>query len=100
MKKTSCPLSRSEFRNTAKAVSLTIEGAPVLVGVKEFSTGSFGWSFNGKGTFVVGGKPVQAQISINMTVVGSKEAPAVSLPNTARAIEHPQNWPAAARRVI
>ena len=43
--------------------------------VKEFSTGSLGWYLNGKATLEIDGKPVQVQIGLNLTLVGSKELP-------------------------
>lgn len=74
-KKTTCPINRSEFRDRAKAVSVTINGVPLQAEVKEFSTGSLGWYLNGKMTVDVGGTPVSVQIGMNMTIVGSKELP-------------------------
>lgn len=74
-KKTTCPISRSEFRDTAKPVTVTINGVPLQAEVKEFSTGSLGWYLNGKMTVDVGGTPVSVQIGMNMTIVGSKEVP-------------------------
>ena len=43
--------------------------------IREFSTGSFGWYVNGKASIVVDGKPIQCQVGMNITVVGSKELP-------------------------
>lgn len=74
-KKTSCPISRSEFRTSAKPVNVTIAGAPLLAEVKEFSTGSLGWYLNGKTSIEVNGTPVSVQIGLNLTIVGSKELP-------------------------
>ena len=75
-KKSSCPISRKDFREHAKPVPVKIGEIPFLAEVKEFSTGSLGWYLNGKTTIDVGGTPVNVQIGMNMTVVGSKEAPA------------------------
>lgn len=75
MAKTTCPISRSEFRTKAKPVTVTINGAPLQAEVKEFSTGSFGWYLNGKTMVEVDGKMVSVQIGLNLTVVGSKELP-------------------------
>lgn len=75
-KKTLCPISRAEFREHAKPVSVVINGLPALLAeVKEFSTGSLGWYLNGKATIEVGGKPLSVQIGLNLTVVGSKDLP-------------------------
>lgn len=54
---------------------MTIHGQQMLAEVKSFSTGSFGWYLNGKTTLMVDGKAVSVQIGMNLTVVGSKEAP-------------------------
>jgi len=74
-KKTSCPISRADFRRAARPVTVTINGVPLQADVKEFSTGSLGWYLNGKTSIEVGGTPVSVQIGMNLTVVGSKELP-------------------------
>lgn len=71
----SCPVTRAEFREHAKAVKVEINGIPMMAEVKEFSTGSFGWYLNGKSVVEIDGKQVSIQIGMNLTVVGSKEAP-------------------------
>lgn len=75
MAKTSCPITRSDFRAKAKAVLVKIGDVPLQAEVKEFSTGSLGWYLNGKTTIDVGGTMVTVQIGLNMTIVGSKELP-------------------------
>jgi hypothetical protein len=75
MAKTICPISRSDFHAKAKAISVTINNIPMQAVVKEFSTGSLGWNLNGKMTLDVGGTPVNVQIGMNLTIVGSKELP-------------------------
>lgn len=74
-KKTVCPVSRDQFRQHAKPVTVTINGIPLQAEVKEFSTGSLGWYLNGKVSINVGDTPVSAQIGLNLTIVGSKELP-------------------------
>ncbi|MBM4071456.1 MAG: hypothetical protein FJ271_21350 [Planctomycetes bacterium] len=74
-KKTSCPISRKDFRDNAKPVPVKIGEVPFLAEVKEFSTGSLGWYLNGKTTIEVGGTAVSVQIGMNVTIVGSKELP-------------------------
>lgn len=74
-KKTTCPISRSDFRSKAKPVVVKIGDIPLQADVKEFSTGSLGWYLNGKTTIDVGGTPVSVQIGMNLTIVGSKELP-------------------------
>jgi hypothetical protein len=68
-------LTRSEFRNHALALPVTINGTAHTAVVKEFSTGSLGWNINGKTEITVNGKPVKVQIGLNLTIVGSKDMP-------------------------
>ena len=75
MAKTTCPISRSEFHDKAKAVKVIINDIPMQAEVREFSTGSLGWYLNGKTSIEVNGKPVSVQIGMNLTIVGSKELP-------------------------
>jgi hypothetical protein len=74
-KKTSCPISRGQFRAHAKPITVTIGDRNFTAGVKEFSTGSLGWNVNEKTTVEIDGKAVSVQIGMNMTIVGSKELP-------------------------
>lgn len=75
MAKSTCPVSRAEFRNDAQPVEVTINGVPMTADVKEFSTGSLGWYLNGKLNLKVGDKSVSVQVGMNLTIVGSKELP-------------------------
>ena len=75
-KKTTCPITRKEFRAKAKPLGVVIDGQNVGAEVKEFSTGSFGWFLNSKITVLIEGVPVKVQVGLNLTVVGSKELPA------------------------
>lgn len=74
-KKTSCPISRADFRAKGKPMKVTINDKEYLVQTKEFSTGSLGWNLNEKTTIDIGGTPVSVQIGMNITIVGSKELP-------------------------
>src|SRR5262249_17412540 len=74
-KKTSCPISRAEFRTHAKAMIVKIGDKEYQAIPKEFSTGSLGWNVNDKITLEIGGQHVAVQIGMNLTVVGSKELP-------------------------
>ncbi len=74
-KKTTCPISREQFRAQAKPVTVTINGSEFTVPVKEFSTGSLGWYLNGKTSIQIDGVPVAVQIGLNLTIVGSKDLP-------------------------
>lgn len=75
MAKSQCPLSQTQFVEKAEPLRVTINGQEMLAEVKAFSTGSFGWYLNGKTVITVDGKAVSVQIGMNMTIVGSKEAP-------------------------
>jgi len=75
MAKSPCPLSAAQFLAAAEPLKISINNQDMLAEVKAFSTGSFGWYLNGKTTVMVGGKAVAVQIGMNLTVVGSKEAP-------------------------
>ncbi len=74
MAKMACPVSKTQFIEKAEPVKLVLNGQELLADKKEFSTGSFGWFFNGKISVVVDGKPLSVQVGLNLTVVGSKEA--------------------------
>lgn len=68
-----CPITRAEFREHAKPVTVKINDIPMVAEVKEFSTGSLGWYMNGKTVIEIAGKPVSVQIGLNLTLVGSKD---------------------------
>ena len=74
-KKTTCPVTRSEFVDKAQPIEYAIAGVPLVADVKEFSTGSLGWNTNGKITLKVGEKNVAVQVGLNLTIVGSKDLP-------------------------
>ena len=67
--------SREEFARDAKPVLVRIGESPLPAGVKEFSTGSYGWYANGKSLIEVGGRQVWVQAQVTLTVIGSKELP-------------------------
>ena len=79
--KTTCPVTRQQFREGAKPVDIVINGVPMQAVVKEFSTGSLGWYLNGKTVIEIDGVPVSVQIGLNLTIVGSKELPNDELPS-------------------
>jgi hypothetical protein len=68
------PISRTQFIEKAEPVKIVIAGQEVIADKKEFSTGSFGWYYNGKINITVDGKLLPIQVGLNLTVVGSKEA--------------------------
>jgi hypothetical protein len=75
-KKTTCPISRAEFRAKAKPIAVNIGGIGQMAEVKEFSTGSLGWYLNGRTTLEVDGQHVPVLINASLVIVGSKELPA------------------------
>jgi len=74
-KKTTCPITREQFRTRARPITITIGDIPTPVPTKEFSTGSLGWYLNGKTIIDIGGTPVQVQMGLSLTIIGSKELP-------------------------
>jgi hypothetical protein len=83
-KKTTCPISRKDFKAHATPIAITIADKHLQVPVKIFSTGSLGWYLNNKIDVMVNGVPVTVQIGLNMTIVGSKDLP----PDEAAAAPH------------
>ncbi len=79
MPKTTSQISREEFVANAPRLSLSFRGQhveipEVVAAPREFSTGSLGWGASGKIEVMLDGKPVMVQLSVNMTVIGSKPA--------------------------
>ncbi len=74
-KKTNCPINREQFRSRARPVTITVCDIPMVVPTKEFSTGSLGWYLNGKTVIEIDGTPVQVQLGLSLTIIGSKELP-------------------------
>jgi hypothetical protein len=74
MAKSPCPVTRTQFLEKAEPVKVSINGQEISADKREFSTGSFGWYYNGKINITVDGKPLSIQVGLNLTVVGSKEA--------------------------
>jgi hypothetical protein len=75
--KTTCPISRADFLEKAKPLTIDLGGFPVTAEPREFSTGSFGWYVNAKAPLEVDGKKLSVQVGMNLIVVGSKEAPKI-----------------------
>jgi hypothetical protein len=74
-KKTTCPISRAEFRAKAKPITVTIGTGAQMAEVKEFSTGSLGWYLNGRTTLEIDGQHVPVLINASLVIIGSKELP-------------------------
>lgn len=78
-KATKCAVTKEQFLKHAKPILLrgTMDGQEFVLtlGVKEFSTGSFGWGASGdKGVLTIDGTPIKVQLGANFTVIGSKDA--------------------------
>jgi hypothetical protein len=74
-KKTTCPISRADFRAKAKPITVTIGNISQMAEVKEFSTGSLGWYVNGRTTIEIDGQHLPVLINASLVIVGSKELP-------------------------
>lgn len=78
-KTTKCPISRQEFRERAKPMRITLEydgkTYTTEVQVKEYESGSLGWSLSDKWVPCLEGRDVKCQIGLNVTAIGSKELP-------------------------
>jgi len=70
-----CSIGRKQFLDSARPLKVVINDVPLHAAIKEFKTGSFGWYLNGKMMVDVDGVSVNVQIGLNLTVVGSKDAP-------------------------
>ncbi|MBI3821967.1 MAG: hypothetical protein HY289_04720 [Planctomycetes bacterium] len=73
--KTTCPVSRAQFKEKAKPIEVIIDGNKMIAVNREFSTHSLGWNISNKMTIMVGDTPVTVQVGLNLTIVGSKELP-------------------------
>ena len=54
-------MSKTQFLEKAEAVKITIGNVEIVADKREFSTGSFGWYYNGKTTVTVDGKPLSVR---------------------------------------
>jgi hypothetical protein len=73
--KTTCPVTREQFKQNAKPIEVIIDGQKMIAEAREFSTGSLGWNISKKMTIMVGDIQTTVQIGMNLTIVGSKELP-------------------------
>lgn len=71
-----CAITKEQFHASAKPAILKLDlgaGEQMLyAGVKDFNSGSFGWYAPGKLLATVDGVPVQVQVGLVLTVIGSK----------------------------
>jgi hypothetical protein len=70
--KTICPVSPDQFSESAQPITVDIGGNKMVAMPKHFSTGSLGFYATGKTVIEIGGVPCQAQVGVNITLVGSK----------------------------
>lgn len=70
-----CPITTVDFLSHAKPLSVEIEGQKFSAMPKNFSTGSVGFHLNPKIVITINGVPVQCQVGLNVTVIGSKPKP-------------------------
>lgn len=69
-----CPVTRAQFTESAKPLTVKIGDETKVAPPKQFSTGSLGWYVNEKVTVMVGDVAVKVQANLSLVVVGSKEA--------------------------
>lgn len=72
--KTECSIDLQTFQEKATTIKATINGKDILIPVKVFATGSFGWYLNEKVLVEIDGQMHSVQIGANLIVVGSKDA--------------------------
>jgi hypothetical protein len=66
------PLTNDDFLAFAPNEIATISGKPFEMTPREFSSGSVGYYTSGKVDLLVKGAVVKCQVSVNVTVIGSK----------------------------
>jgi hypothetical protein len=66
-------ISRADFQAHATPLRGDIAGSGLVFEPRQFSTGSYGWSYNGKLLVELGGRMVTVQANINLVVAHSKE---------------------------
>jgi hypothetical protein len=65
-------MDNNAFLSDAENIITNVAGNNVQLHVKQFKTGSVGWSYNGPLQVQVGKNLVKVQANINLTLVGSK----------------------------
>jgi hypothetical protein len=68
-------MTREQFGQSAKPVSVLIGESPIFAVPKRFSTGSVGWNANGKMQIVVNGEALEIQVGVNLIVINTKNQP-------------------------
>lgn len=67
--------TRAYFNARAVAMKVFLNGLPMTIKPKVFSTGSLGWHSSTKQQMAIGDTVVWCQVSQQITVIGSKELP-------------------------
>ena len=65
-------VSNEKFLETAGVLEGSIGGHRIMMLPRQFSTGSVGYHTSGKIALNIGGNVVQAQVQVNIIVIGSK----------------------------
>jgi len=65
-------VTADQFRRDARPLVGILAGMPIEVLPHENKSGSYGWHAGGKRYFRVGDEVVEAQVGINITIVGTK----------------------------
>jgi hypothetical protein len=73
IKSRTCPMEAPEFLEHATPLVGVIAGQPISLEPQAFSSGAFGYYANLKLNVLVNGKPLTLQVSVPMTVIGSKK---------------------------
>lgn len=66
-------INREEFVTTRPQLSILLEGNPVPIEAKEFSTGTLGWAYEGTTEILINGEPVKVWTKFLVTINGSKK---------------------------
>lgn len=66
-------MDKQKFLRSAKAITVNINGVPMLATPMKFSSGGVGFNINGKMEMEVGGEVLRFQIGFNLSAVKSKE---------------------------
>lgn len=69
-----CPITLVEFLADSPPMAIQVGNHLATAKPTKFSTGSFGYGYNGKMQRTVNGKDVKFQVSMTVTVVNSKHA--------------------------
>ena len=72
-----CGITRQEFENEAEDIEIWLDGDGVSITARPrfYPSGSLGWFAGGRARVQVGGRTVVVQVTMNLTIVGSKQLP-------------------------